>query len=71
MANIKPNIDPGTNSLSSPLITPGWPMAVVPASDPLMGEEEPQLPDPINDKTTGALYQQALVQSGHTSDRVI
>jgi hypothetical protein len=58
-------------SLGSPLITPGWPLARVAASDPLAGgPNNAQTPDP-NDPVQTARFYEALVQSGHTSDRIL
>jgi hypothetical protein len=68
MAIITPVIPSGTVSLGSPLITPGWPLASVPASNPIAGNAGTS-PEP--NATDAALLYQAEVQSGHTSDRVI
>jgi hypothetical protein len=37
MSVLTPHIGIGTASLKSPLITPGWPLASVPASNPIAG----------------------------------
>jgi hypothetical protein len=70
MALITPVIPAGTASLGSALITPGWPLATVPASNPLAGRFATTPPDP-NETAEPALLYQAEVQSGHTSDRVV
>ena len=41
---VTPNIGVGTNSLASALITPGYPMVVVPKSSPLAGQIPPAAP---------------------------
>lgn len=68
MAKITPNIPALTVSLPSALITPGWPMASVPASNPIAGSAgTSQQPN----ATDAALIEDALVQSGNVSNSVI
>ena len=68
MASIKPEIGVGTASLSMPLVTPGYPMASVPHSNPVAVTEEQQT------QTSGvdsAVRDASLAQAGHASDRVV
>ena len=68
MATITPVIPSGTASLPMPLQTPGWPMASVPASNPIAGAPGSS-PEP--NAVDAALIQQALVQSGNTSNNAL
>lgn len=63
MATIIPAYNPST-----PLATPGWPMASVPASNPIAGAPGTS---PQPNATDAALIQQALVQSGNANNNVI
>jgi hypothetical protein len=69
MAIINPNVVPNA-SLSSPLITPGWPLVVVPQSSPIATVIQAEKPAPahIGVSTTLAAV---LTASGHIADRVI
>jgi hypothetical protein len=69
MAIINPVV-PANASLSSPLITPGYPLVVVPMSSPVATAIQAETPAPahIGASTT---VQKVLIQSGHTADRVI
>jgi len=66
MSVIVPNIDTPTVSLSSPLITPGYPLAAVEKSSPV----EPATGKQEN-VTPTAKRQNALHQAGHDSDRTL
>ena len=72
MATVTPVIPAGTVSLPSALITPGWPLASVAASNPIAsGPGNPsQTPDP-NDAAQVARQAQALAEGGLTGDRII
>ena len=70
MADITPVLPLGTASLGSPLITPGWPLATVPASNPLAGAPATQTPDQT-DTVQGARFQSEMVTSGHANDKLI
>jgi hypothetical protein len=70
MAIITPNIGVGTASLGSALITPGWPLANVPSSNPLAGRFATTPADPDETAKAAQLYAEE-VASGHTSDRVV
>ena len=63
MAIITPSFNPSTA-----LATPGWPMVAVPMSNPIAAD------DILNDKTDGTVtadQTEALLQSGHSADRVV
>lgn len=69
MAILTPNVGNPTASLSSSLITPGYPFVTVPASNPLATPKASQTPDPT-DTTQAARHDTAKTQSGHNnSDR--
>lgn len=68
MAVIVPVIPAGTVSLGSALITPGWPLASVPASNPIAGC--PGTTPGMNETDAADLYA-AEVQSGHQGDSVV
>lgn len=68
MATITPVIPVGTNSVG--IHTPGWALASVQQSNPIAGRFATTPPDP-NDTAKAALLQQALVQSGHSNDRLL
>lgn len=65
---VVPDVGKGTVSLGSPLITPGWPLASIPASNPLAGSlgTSPQ-PNSV-DQT---LRDMMLLQAGETDSRVV
>jgi len=67
MAKITPVVPAGTASLPSALITPGWPLATVAASNPIAGSAGTS---PTPNSTDASLLYSAEVQSGHTSDSV-
>jgi hypothetical protein len=68
---VVPVLPAGTASLGSPLITPGWPLASVPASNPIAsGPNFPaQTPDP-NDAVQMARQARALAQVNETNSRL-
>ena len=68
MATVTPNIGVGTASLASALVTPGYPMAAVPQSNPLSGVVNPtgQLPADQSLRRDAS-----LLQVGEQSSRVI
>jgi hypothetical protein len=68
MAIITPNIGVGTTSLASPLITPGWPMASVPASNPIAGN--PGTTPGMNATDTADLLA-AATEVGNQANRVL
>jgi hypothetical protein len=70
MATIIPVIPAGSASLPSPLTTPGWPLASVPASNPIAGRFATTPLDP-NETAKAALLYEAEVQSGNTGNRVV
>lgn len=63
MALITPNFNPSTA-----LATPGWPLASVPASNPIAGAPGTS---PQPNAADAALLYQAEVQSGNTSNRIV
>ena len=68
MATVTPNIGVGTASLASSLVTPGWPLASVPASNPIAGlpgsSPEPNTVDATN-------LTASLTQVGKQTSRVV
>jgi hypothetical protein len=68
MAKVTPNIGVGTASLASALITPGWPLASVPASNPIAGNPGTT---PGMNTTDAADLLAAATQTGHQNDSVI
>jgi hypothetical protein len=63
MSSIKPVVNP-----SLALITPGWPMASVPGSNPTADKELAE--GTTQSGSTSASRQKALQQSSHSQDRV-
>jgi len=65
MAVVNPPIPPGTASLPNPLITPGWPFASVPGSNPIavIGSE-----DAVSEATE---ITAAVAQTSNTTGRVV
>jgi hypothetical protein len=68
MAIITPNVGVGNASLAMPLVTPGYPMASVPHSNPIAAQEEQQtqssaVGSPVRDA--------ALAQVGEQTSRVV
>jgi len=70
MSAVKPNIGVATASLSSPLITPGWPLASVQQSNPVAAVENKEVKTTPASAHQSAARATALTQSGHTSDGV-
>ena len=68
MANITPPTGAGTASLGSPLITPGYPLASVPMSNPNAAVE---VAAGQTDGQETAARQTAKHQSSHDADRVV
>jgi len=68
MAIITPNIGVGTTSLASPLITPGWPLASVPASNPIAGNPGTT---PGMNATDAADLLAAATQAGNQANRTV
>lgn len=67
-AQVLPNIGVGTASLGSALITPGYPLAVVPKSSPLAGVPNPTVRLPADQ----SLRRDAtLAQIGETAARIV
>ncbi len=70
MANVTPNIGPSNVSLGSPLVTPGFPMAVVAKSSPLSQMAPPfaaELPIPsATVRRDASLTQVGEIASGVT-----
>lgn len=66
---VVPVLPAGTVSLPSPLITPGWPLATVAASNPLAGAPASQTPD-WNDKIQANRVQSAFLQAGESNSRL-
>jgi hypothetical protein len=70
MANIIPNIGTPNASLSSPLITPGYPMVVVPQSNPVAEVVAKESPTAAHDLVAASpTLEKARVQSGHSNNR--
>lgn len=66
MASIRPVSNP-----SQALITPGWPMASVPSSNPVADTEaKATVTAPATAPVLGASHKTALTQSGHVIDRI-
>jgi hypothetical protein len=70
MAIIIPNVVPNA-SLSSSLITPGWPLVVVPMASPIAKDVLAEPNAPVATPTLSATHLKVLVQSGHIADRII
>jgi hypothetical protein len=70
MAIIDPKVL-GNKSLSLPLITPGWPMVVVPMASPIAANILKETDAQISSPTQSAVHKTVLTQSGHLGDRVI
>ena len=70
MATITPNLGKGTASLASALITPGYPMAVVPKSSPLAGQIPPAAPL-IGEPGVSVRRDASLAQVGEQDSRVV
>jgi hypothetical protein len=68
MAIIAPDIGKGTVSSRSPLITPGYPMASVPHSNPIAATEEQQTQSSGVDS---AVRDASLAQVGEQASRVV
>jgi len=68
MAIITPNIGKGTTSLASPLIAPGWPLASVPASNPIAGNKGTT---PGMNATDTADLLAAATQAGNQANRTV
>jgi len=66
MSTIIPVIPAVNASLPSPLQTPGWPLASVPASNPIAGAPGTS---PTPNAADAALIYEAEVQSGNTGSR--
>lgn len=67
---VTPNIGPSNASLGSPLITPGYPMAVIPKSSPLAEMGAPAAAElPIPSATVRR--DSSLTQAGEIAKRVI
>lgn len=69
MAIITPAVVPNA-SLSSPLITPGWPLVVVPQSSPIAAAIQAETPAPAHLGVAKTITT-VLLTSGHIVDRVI
>jgi hypothetical protein len=70
MAIIVPNIGPSNVSLSSSLITPGFPLVVVPSSSPVAELIVKDPPTVAKDLVAAApTVQKLLHSSGHDADR--
>ena len=65
---ITPVIPSGNASLPNPLITPGWPMVGVAASNPIAGAPGSS---PTPNSVDATLTYDALVQSGNTGNSAI
>ena len=68
MATITPNLGVGTASLAMALVTPGWPLASVPASNPIAGLPGSS-PEPNSVDATNLAAEMALANL--TGDRVV
>ena len=68
MANLTPNIGVQPASLGSPLITPGWPLASVPASNPIANN--PGTTPGMNTTDATDLFN-AAVQAGNQGNGVV
>jgi len=69
-STVTPNVGVGNASLASPLITPGYPMAVVPKSSGLAGQIPPAAPL-VGAPGVSVRRDASLVQAGEQSSRVI
>ena len=74
MANITPGGSASANGgnlpLSFPLLPFGWPLTVVPGSDPVTSENQPQNPNPAS-AAQAALIAAELTASGNTNNRLV
>ena len=68
MALITPNVGVGNASLASPLRTPGWPLASVPASNPIAGNPGTT---PGMNATDAADLLAAATEVGNQANRVV
>jgi hypothetical protein len=71
MANIIPEIPKTTASLSSPLITPGWPLVSSENANPVADIVKKEPPTGHRGSAESATHETARAQSGHSADRVI
>jgi hypothetical protein len=71
-AIVVPEVGPGTISSRSPLITPGWPLASVPAANPIAaGPNSPAQTSDPSDAGQVARQTRALAQANETNSRLI
>jgi hypothetical protein len=66
MTLIVPVVNP-----SLALITPGYPLVVIPKSNPTAGAELAEPPQNPTGVAQSAVKQKAIAQAGHQNDRVI
>ena len=71
MSIIVPEIPKGTASLSSPLITPGWPLVSVEQSNPVATVVIKEPPTIHRGTAASPTHENARAQAGRANDRVI
>jgi hypothetical protein len=69
MAIIIPNVPAANASLSSPLITPGWPLVSVEQSNPVADVVAKEPPTITKTSVASPTHEKARAQSGHSGDR--